>query len=109
VFYHREENTVPTALKNFEYEAFCYVKVFGSIRMFKEQRAIVGTHIARISDFDEVTNHFLQIFVSHCVRRKGVLKEKDLQRNDSNQGQPKNKTEFKSFVIEQMKNISRLN
>jgi len=82
VFYHREENQVPTALKNFDYEQFCYVKVYGSIRVFKEQKAIVGTHIGRITDFDEVTNHFLQVFISHCVRKKGVLKEKDLVRTE---------------------------
>ena len=45
--------------------------------MFKEQKGIVGTHIQRIVDFDEITNHYLQVFVSHCVRKKGVVKDKD--------------------------------
>jgi hypothetical protein len=50
-----------------------YAKVFGSIRVFKDEKAIVGTHIKKIEKFDEVTNHFLQTCVSHCIRTKGVL------------------------------------
>jgi hypothetical protein len=50
-----------------------YAKVFGSIRVFKDEKAIVGTHIKKIEKFDEVTNHFLQVCVSHCIRTKGVL------------------------------------
>lgn len=96
VFYHRDEHQTPTALKNFEYEQFCYVKVYGSIRVFKEQKAIVGTHISRVSDYDEVTNHFLQVFISHCVRKKGVLKEKDLVRTENvHESKPTNKSGHK--------------
>lgn len=36
-----------------------YVKVYGTIRVFKEEKAIVGTHIKRVDKFDEVTNHLL--------------------------------------------------
>ena len=40
--------------------------MFGTVRVFKEDKAIVGTHIKKIGGrFDEVTNHFLQVFVSH--------------------------------------------
>lgn len=56
-----------------------YVKVYGTIRVFKEEKAIVGTHIKKIEKFDEVTNHLLQVFVSNCVRKKGVLSNRDLQ------------------------------
>ena len=55
-----------------------YVKVFGTIRVFKEEKAIVGTHIKRIDKFDEVTNHLLQVFVAHFIRKKGVLSSIDL-------------------------------
>lgn len=105
VFYHREENQVPTALKNFEYEQFCYVKVFGSIRVFKEQKAIVGTHIEWIKDFDEVTNHFLQVFISHCVWKKGVLKEKDLVRTENvmDHSAPKNTEQIKNLILTQFR------
>ena len=55
-----------------------YVKVYGTIRVFKEEKAIVGTHIKRVDKFDEVTNHLLQVFVAHCIRKKGVLSSRDL-------------------------------
>ena len=41
-----------------------YVKIFGTIRIYKEEKAIVGTHIKKVEKFDEVTNHFLQTFVA---------------------------------------------
>ena len=59
IFYQKGENEVPTALKNFNYDKLLYVKVYGTIRVFKEEKAIVGTHIKRIDKFDEVTNHLL--------------------------------------------------
>lgn len=73
IFYQKGENEVPVALKNFNYERLMYVKVYGTIRVFKEEKAIVGTHIKRIEKFDEVTNHLLQVYVAHCIRKKGVL------------------------------------
>jgi len=57
---------------------YMYVKVYGTIRVFKEEKAIVGTHIKKIEKFDEVTNHLLQVFVAHCIRKKGVLTNRDL-------------------------------
>ena len=42
-----------------------YAKVYGTIRVYKEEKAIVGTHIKKIEKFDEVANHFLQTFVAH--------------------------------------------
>ena len=72
---------MPTALRNFLYEQFTYVKVYGNIRVFKEEKAIVGTHIKRIEKFDELTNHFLSVYVSHCIRKKGILKPRELQMN----------------------------
>jgi hypothetical protein len=57
------------------------VKVYGNIRVFKEEKAIVGTHIKRIEKYDELTNHFLAVYVSHCIRKKGVLKPKELNVN----------------------------
>ena len=78
LFYHKGENQVPTALRNFNYEQFCYVKIYGTIRVFKEEKAIVGTHIKRIEQFDEMTNHFLSTYVAYCIRKKGVLKPREL-------------------------------
>ena len=50
--------------------------------MFKDNKAIVGTHIYNIENHDEVTNHFLQVFIAHCVRKKGVLKDKDIVKTE---------------------------
>ena len=61
-----------------------YVKVFGTIRVFKEEKAIVGTHIKKIEKFDEVTNHLLNVFVSSCIRKKGILSNRDLGPQGSN-------------------------
>jgi hypothetical protein len=55
-----------------------YVKVYGTIRVFKDEKAIVGTHIKKIEKFDEVSNHLLQVFIAHCIRKKGVLTNKEL-------------------------------
>ena len=68
---------MPTALRNFHYEQFTYVKIYGNIRVFKDEKAIVGSHIKRIEKFDEISNHFLSVFVSNCIRKKGILKPKD--------------------------------
>ena len=59
IFYQKDANSIPTALKCFEYKQFTYVKVFGNIRVYKEEKAIVGASIRRLSKFDELTNHFL--------------------------------------------------
>ena len=50
-----------------------YVKVFGNVRVFKDDKVIVGTHIRAVTKYDEITNHLLQVCVAHCVRTKGVL------------------------------------
>ena len=56
-----------------------YAKIFGTIRVYKEEKAIVGTHVKSIEKFDEVTNHFLQTFVAQQVRMKGTLGTKDFE------------------------------
>ena len=63
-----------------------YVKVYGTIRVFKEEKAIVGTHIKKIEKFDEVTNHLLQVFVAHCIRKKGVLSSSALMGQQAQAG-----------------------
>ncbi|CAI2377469.1 unnamed protein product [Moneuplotes crassus] len=107
IYYHREEGQVPTALKDFVYEQFCYVKIYGTIRSFKEQKAIVGTHIHRIVDYDELTNHLLQTFTSHCIRKKGVLSEKELQgHTGSGKKAERNLDETKKLILSTIKNLT---
>ena len=79
IFYHKGENQIPIALRNFHYEQFCYAKVYGNIRVFREEKAIVGTHIKRITQYEELTNHFLATFTAFAIRKKGVLKPRELQ------------------------------
>jgi RPA family protein len=86
-FYHREENVLPMCLQNLKYEPDCYVKIFGHLRKFKETRSIVGTHVSKINEYDEITNHFLQVFISSEARTKGVLASEDLEETKTD---PKN-------------------
>jgi hypothetical protein len=79
IFYQKGENEVPTALKDFNSRENIYVRVYGSVRVFKEERAIVGTKIMEITKHDEIPNHFLQVFVGHNIRTKGVLSPADIK------------------------------
>ena len=79
-------------MRNFQYDQFCYAKVYGNIRVFKEEKAIVGTHIKRITQFDELTNHFLATYVSYCIRKKGVLKPRELSMANVEQNTPQMST-----------------
>lgn len=65
IFYSKGENQIPIALRNFTYIQHTYIKVYGTIRIFKAEKAVVGTHIESISKHDEVVNHLLQTFVGH--------------------------------------------
>ena len=79
IFYSKGENQSPVALKNFTYTQNSYIKVLGTIRIFKSEKAIVGTYIEKIGKHDEVTNHFLQTFVAHQIRRNGQLSKEELK------------------------------
>ena len=78
IFYKKGDNEQPKALKNFEFKENIWVKVKGTVRVFKEETAVIGQHIREIEQHDEVTNHFLQIFLAHQIRRKGVLSQDHL-------------------------------
>jgi len=59
IFYQKGENEVPMALKAYTFEENTYVKVYGSIRVFKEEKAIVGSKIEKCASNNEMVNHFL--------------------------------------------------
>ncbi|TNV79314.1 hypothetical protein FGO68_gene6029 [Halteria grandinella] len=86
IFFQKDQSSRPQALKDFQYEQFAYVRIFGTVRVFKETKAIVGTHIKRIHKFSEVTNHLLQTFVSHQVRTQGALTSQELNNEDPAKG-----------------------
>lgn len=104
--YHKEENVPPKCLQNLDYEPDCYVKIFGTARMFKTSRTIVGMHLTKITDFDELTNHFLQVFVASCVRTKGTLKNQDLAAGGA-KGKPKTDDEIKELVQNAIKELCK--
>ena len=64
-FYSRGgDHEVPAALKGLNIETGMYVRIFGNLKVFKENRAIVGTHMDIIEDFDDLTHHFLTVFLT---------------------------------------------
>ena len=85
-FYQKGESNIPQALKDFEHKEGTdqWVKIYGFIRVFNGQKSVVGINLLEIQKMDEVTNHLLQVFVSHNVRKKGVLNNKDLDAQPAN-------------------------
>ena len=82
-FYNREENVLPNCFKNLDYEHGMYAKIFGNARVFKEAKAIVGAWISKITDFDELCNHYLQVFIGSAVRTNGILPSEEISNEKS--------------------------
>ena len=80
-FYQKSDNNQPSALQNFDYreDEAQWVRVSGFIRVFKDQKNIVGINLQEITKQDHVTNHLLKVFVSSQMRKKGVLSSDDLK------------------------------
>jgi len=79
IFYQKGEGEEPQALRNFNYVEGMYARIYGSLRVFKEEKALVGTNIQAITNHSEVTNHFLKVFTAHCVRKHGTLGNQELR------------------------------
>jgi RPA family protein len=108
--YNKEENVLPEYMNQFEkvFTNECYVKIFGSIRMFKENKAIVGTHLHVIEDYDEITNHLLQVFIASCVRRKGILAGQDLtDKPTEGQAVTMNEAQIKQAIIDTLQELAQ--
>ena len=73
IFYQKGEMEEPESLKGVDLVVGSYLKVYGSMRIFKEQRAIVASKCENLVKHDEITNHLLQCFVSSNIRQKGTL------------------------------------
>lgn len=97
-FYHKDENVIPKALQSFDYEEGCYVKLYGQVRVFKDKKGIVGQSIHKVSDFDEITNHFLQVFMSYTIKKKGVIKETDAVDDTNASAKVESGGDFKRLV-----------
>ena len=63
-FYQKGDNNTPQALRNFDYREGegQYVRVHGFIRVFNDQKNVVGINLQEITKMDEVTNHFLKVY-----------------------------------------------
>ena len=109
IFYQKGENEVPTALKDFNYKENMYVRIIGSIRIFKEEKAIVGNKIQEIVKHGEVTNHFLKVFTAHAIRKHGLLTESE-RLNGQGQAAPmgqikKAPVNCPNLILETMKSL----
>lgn len=50
-----------------------YVRVYGHLRAFNNQRSVVAFSIQPITNFNEVTYHFLEVIYVHLYHTKGPL------------------------------------
>eukprot|EP00347_Sterkiella_histriomuscorum_P015705 403356006 len=79
LFYHKSESEQPEMIRKLNAKPLQdYVKIFGQIQVFKDQKAIIGAFIRQVNSSDEITNHFLSVFTSHQIRKNGALKPSDL-------------------------------
>jgi hypothetical protein len=115
IFYQKGENEVPYALKDYTFEENTYVRVYGSIRVFKEEKAIVGSNIEKLASMNEMTNHFLQTFVASQIRHKGLLSKHEIKLDSGNQNNNQNQmargtaggADKSQIVLDLMKEITK--
>eukprot|EP00894_Picocystis_sp_ML_P000318 jgi/Pico_ML_1/50835/g1971.t2 len=55
-----------------EWQVGVYVRVTGQLRTFQGQRNVVAFQIRPVSDFNEVTYHFLEVVYAHLHRTNGM-------------------------------------
>ena len=79
IFYQKGENELPYALRTLDYRDNMFVQVYGSVRIFKEEKALIGSNIKEVDSRNEVTNHLLRVFTAHMVRKNGILSRPELQ------------------------------
>ena len=56
-----------------------YYKIYGEAKNFKDKKSILATNASAIYDFNELTNHFLNVFLNKWIREKGVLSPLELK------------------------------
>ena len=61
-----------------------YYKIYGEAKNFKDKKSILARNAAVIIDFNEVTNHFLNVFLNKSIRDKGVLSPMELKEGKLN-------------------------
>jgi len=54
------------------------MKIYVLRRSFKDDVMYVITHIQKIENFDEVTAHYLKVFLASETRKNGYIKEEPI-------------------------------
>ena len=52
-----------------------YVKTLATLRFYHGKNLMMLYAINPVTDYNEVTNHFLNVFLNHCIRTKGYIIE----------------------------------
>ena len=80
VFFNKGDRSTPQALKDFNYEdnGQQWVRVYAFMRVYNDQKSLVGIKLEEVTCKNEITNHFLKIFVAHQIRQKGALNSEKL-------------------------------
>ena len=106
IFYQKEQDTDPRAFKDYSYESGSYVKVYGTYRLFKDEVVIVGHHIQKLADHNEITNHLLRAFTSQQARTKGPLAVEQLGASKPAQRENSmNESQIEEIVLSEIKKL----
>ena len=109
VFYMKGEGETPHALKDFNQRENIYVKIYGTVRIFKEERAVVGSHVEEVVKHDEITNHLLQAFVAQSMRTKGALATADIKAGAARgaKGPAKAAGDYSQIIMDMMREVTK--
>ena len=110
IFYQKDGSQVPAPLKDFEQVENVYVRIYGEIRVFKDERAIVGHFVKKVEKMDEMTNHLLQVFVASNIRTKGVLAKEQMDNKGAKPAAPRGGgKDVQATVLDLMKEVTKNN
>jgi len=78
IIFYKKDSGQPSALKDFQYLPNKYVKIYGRANGNNE-RFVIANSIHELKTFNEITQHFLSVFVMDQYRKKGALPEEKEQ------------------------------
>lgn len=68
---HKDFESMPMWVRKIEVDK--YYKIFGQARAFKDKKSVNTFSASMITDFNELTHHFLSVILNKAIREKGVL------------------------------------
>eukprot|EP00826_Nyctotherus_ovalis_P000878 TRINITY_DN10068_c0_g1_i6.p1 TRINITY_DN10068_c0_g1~~TRINITY_DN10068_c0_g1_i6.p1 ORF type:complete len:231 (+),score=14.07 TRINITY_DN10068_c0_g1_i6:363-1055(+) len=83
---------------------FDYVRVHGEIVLKKTGNEIKANLMANVTDHNEVTNHWLYVMTTHCIRKYGPLSEEELRSVEAGQ-KHEGATENEDLIVSAIKTI----